>query len=284
MELLNHRRLTDQLLVSVLSAARFELSYFQTGVAATTTIVTKADASPVTIADQKAEAIICSALRLIAPGVTVIAEEDYAAGGRSALTEPFFLVDALDGTKNFIAGDSDFTINIALVAHGVPVYGLVYAPAKGELFVTDGPDCAVSVVLTSDAAPAGLGACELSPMRVRPPPSVGLTVLLSKSRVHNLADPFYANLPIHERQHFGSSYKFCLVAQGTADLYVQLGGTCEWDTAAGDALVRAAGGCVRSLDGASLVYGGAGRGYVNQAFVAASRPLPQLQIKEVNER
>jgi 3'(2'), 5'-bisphosphate nucleotidase len=271
------RRLTDQLLPAVLAAAQLEMAYFRAGRSVAADIVLKADASPVTVADQRAEALIVAVLGTIAPAVTVIAEEAYAAGARHARSEPFFLVDALDGTKNFVAGEPEFTINIGLISNGVPIYGLIYAPAMGSLFVTDGPSRALTAEIPCNAAPLHLDAWKPARLAVRSPPSEGLTVLLSRSRSHDLTDPVFADLKVHERRHIGSSYKFCIVAQGHADLYIQQGGTCEWDTAAGDALVRAAGGVVLTMAGLPLVYGGFDREFRNPPFIASSGPWSSMR-------
>ena len=141
----DQRRLTDQLLPAVLAAGRLEMGYFAAGC----DVVTKADNSPVTIADQQAEAMIVAALAGILPGCPIVAEEAYAAGIRPTLSDPFLLVDALDGTKQFVSGHREFTINIALIRGGKPVYGLVYAPALGDLLVTDGPDRALRAHMES---------------------------------------------------------------------------------------------------------------------------------------
>lgn len=272
------RSLTDNLLAAVLAAGALEMSLFEAGGPTATPIIMKADNSPVTLADQQAETMLMAALKAIAPDIAVVGEEAYAAGERPKLSDPFFLLDALDGTKNYVAGLPQFTINIGLVANGIPVYGLIYAPALGELYVTDGPGRALMADIAVDASPDNLAACHARSINVRQPPQRGLCVLHSRSRSINEAAPELIGLPIVERQYLGSSYKFCLVARGTGDLYVQQGVTCSWDTAAGDALVRAAGGIVVTSENTALDYQRSSQDWLNPPFVASSLPLAQLRM------
>jgi 3'(2'),5'-bisphosphate nucleotidase len=228
----------------------------------------KADGSPVTEADRRAEAIILEGLALIAPGVPVVAEEEASAGRIPQIAGAFFLVDPLDGTKEFIrgpAGGGEFTVNIALLVDGAPVVGVVYAPALGKLW-RGGPAGAESA---SVSAARVLGA--LAPIRVRTPPEGGITAVASRSHRTPETDAYLARYPVAEFRPAGSSLKFCAVAEGSADLYPRLGPTMEWDTAAGDAVLRAAGGRTVTLDGTTLVYGnvhGMPRAYENPSFVA----------------
>lgn len=269
----DQRLLTDQLLPALLAAGRLEMAYFDAGC----TVETKADFSPVTIADQQAETLIVAALAAILPGCAVVAEEAFAAGARPSLTDPFALVDALDGTKQFISGHREFTINIALVSGGRPVYGLVYAPALGELLVTDGPGRALRARMLPAAAVASLQAAD--PKRIQVAPSTGgIVALQSRSRNLEISNGYLEAFAVRERRQLGSSYKFCLIAAGEADLYPQLGDTREWDTAAGQAILEAAGGVVTALDGSPLTYGKAAADFLNSAFVASSAPLAQLKL------
>jgi 3'(2'), 5'-bisphosphate nucleotidase len=209
----------------------------------------KADDTPVTAADREAEAIILAGLRQHYPDIPVVAEEEYAAGlTTQAPGDAFFLVDPLDGTREFVAGRPDYTVNIALVQDGVPVIGVVHAPARNRLW-SGSP---------GEASQAGVDAggriIHRRPMRVvapsRPPRIVA-------SRSHNTpeTDAFIARHPGAAIVSVGSSLKFCLVAAGEADLYPRFGRTMEWDTAAGDAILRAAGGMTRTLDGEPMRYG-----------------------------
>lgn len=216
----------------------------------------KDDRSPVTEADVRAEAVILPRLAALTPGVPVISEEAAAAGQTPEVDVRFWLVDPLDGTKEFIRRNGEFTVNIALIEQGRPVLGVVYAPALNRLFV----------------GAEGLGARleeagESRPITARRPPEGGITVVDSRS--HGDAEAmgrFLAGRKVAEQRGAGSSLKFCLVAAGEADLYPRLGRTMEWDTAAGHAVLLAAGGRVTDLDGAELRYGKPGLD--NPHFVA----------------
>ena len=269
----SQRQLTDRLLPAILAAGALEMGYFKTGLA----IETKADRSPVTVADRAAEAIILDALAAVLPGVPVVAEEAFADGARPSLGDRFVLVDALDGTKQFISGHREFTINIALIIGGQPVFGLVFAPALNDFLVTAGPGQALRATLDPNAAIASLDAAGPAPIRVRTPPAEGLTALQSRSRNLDVSNTFLEAFKIAGRRRLGSSYKFCLIAAGEADIYPQLGDTREWDTAAGQAVLTAAGGTVTTLAGSPLVYGKSALDYLNPQFVAASAALPLLR-------
>ena len=221
----------------------------------------KEDASPVTQADERAEALIVPALAALLPGVPIVAEEAVARGDVPAVGARFWLVDPLDGTKEFISRNGEFTVNIALVEAGVPVLGVVFAPAIGRLF----------------AGAAGLGA-RVEDARgrraivCRATPPEGLTVVASRSHGDAAAlDAFLAGRKVASLASAGSSLKLCLVAAGEADLYPRLGRTMEWDIAAGHAVVLAAGGRVCRLDGTPLAYGKPG--FDNPHFYAAGRAL-----------
>jgi 3'(2'), 5'-bisphosphate nucleotidase len=220
----------------------------------------KADTSPVTEADERAEQLIVPALRALDATVPVVAEEAVAAGDNPAVGEWFWLVDPLDGTREFINRNGEFTVNIALVHRGLPVLGVVLAPALGRLF----------------AGAAGQGAYleeggTRRAIRCRPVPDAGLTVVASRSHGDAAAlDAFLAGRRVAALANAGSSLKLCLVAAGEADLYPRLGRTMEWDIAAGHAVLAAAGGQVTALDGAPLCYGKPG--FENPHFVASAAP------------
>lgn len=220
-------------------------------------VARKGDASPVTEADEQAEALILTGLRQLAPEVPVVAEEAAAAGDIPKVSDRFFLVDPLDGTREFVSRNGEFTVNIALIEHGVPVLGLVYAPAVGRLYTG-----ALGLGAWLDAA-AGR-----RPIRCRAVPPEGLTVVASRSHGDEAAlDAYLAGRRVASRTNAGSSLKLCLLAAGEADLYPRFGRTMEWDIAAGDAVLRAAGGGVRRLDdGQPLGYGKPG--FENPHFVA----------------
>jgi 3'(2'), 5'-bisphosphate nucleotidase len=222
---------------------------------------TKGDGSPVTIADREAEAIIERALKEIDPDIPFIAEEAADAGrcGVTKIEGDFWLVDPLDGTKEFISGSGDYTVNIALVRGGVPVLGVVYAPVRGELYAAHGPDTAVRWSADTHADKS---------IRVRTPPKAGLTVVASKNHSDGPAmDRFLECLKIEKTLKRGSSLKLCAVASGKADLYPRFGRTCGWDIAAGQAVVMAAGGVVADLSGTPLTYG-RGENWENPGFLA----------------
>ena len=223
----------------------------------------KADASPVTEADKAADALILDGLTTAFPGIAVVTEEQ--SDSHLASAAEFFIVDPLDGTKEFIQKRGDFTVNIALVRDGVPVLGVVYAPAKGRLFYTDGSGGAVEEMGAHDPAAPG----PVTPISVAEPDAAGLSVVASKSHRDAATDAYISRYPVGDFKSAGSSLKFCLVATGEAVLYPRLGRTMEWDTAAGDAVLRAAGGkVVRFDDHSPLLYGKPG--YENPFFIASA--------------
>ncbi len=216
----------------------------------------KDDSSPVTEADEKAEALILPALAVLLPGVPVVAEEAVAAGHIPEVGERFWLVDPLDGTKEFINRNGEFTVNIALIENGQPVLGVVLAPALGRLF---GGAVGTGAWIEDDDG--------RRPIHVRTPPEAGVTVVASRSHGDATAlDAFLAPYTVAELRSAGSSLKICLVAAGEADLYPRLGRTMEWDIAAGHAVLAAAGGVITTINGVPLGYGKPG--FDNPHFVA----------------
>jgi 3'(2'), 5'-bisphosphate nucleotidase len=210
----------------------------------------KGDGSPVTAADLAAEAVIVPALKKLAPDIAIISEESFTEGARPpADGGRFWLVDPLDGTKEFIKRNGEFTVNIALIENGQPVLGVVQVPVTGDVYAAAGVGTAIW------AAP---GRAERA-IRVRQAPKEGVTIVSSRSHADNEAlDRYLATMEVAERKVSGSSVKFCLVARGEADLYPRLGPTMEWDTAAAHAVVLGAGGRVDTEDGKPLSYGKAG--------------------------
>jgi len=214
-----------------------------------TVIETKSDASPVTEADRAAEAIILTGLRGALPSMACVAEEEVAAGVVcDTATGAFILIDPLDGTREFVNGKPDFTVNIALVRGGVPVVGTVYAPVRGEIF-SGRPGHATMAQIGADFTISERRRIAVRELPERP------TVVASRSHRTPETDAFLDSLGDAEICSIGSSLKFGLLARGDADLYPRLGRTMEWDTAAGDAVLRAAGGQTLTLDGKPLVYG-----------------------------
>jgi len=224
----------------------------------------KPDHSPVCDADERAEAIILDGLAKHLPGIPVLAEEAAARGVKPACGSTFILVDPVDGTREFLSHNGEFTINIALIQGGVPCAGAVYAPALERLWMA-GSHAFTCSVAPGKALPPG---SEWHPISVRKPSSHGLVALASRSHCDPQTEAFLADLPILERRSAGSSLKFCAIAEGEADVYPRFGPTMEWDTAAGDAVLRAAGGAVLDVDGRPLAYGKAHAQYKNGAFVA----------------
>lgn len=238
----------------------------------------KADGSPVTAADSAAEAIILQRLRAAFPAIAIVAEEEAAQGRVPETANTFFLVDPLDGTKEFLNRNGDFTVNVAQVVDGTPVAGVVYAPAHGLMYAGD----QASGARRAKVADGKLGAW--SDLSARQPPTAGLSVVASRSHMSPETAEYVARFKVADMVSAGSSLKFCRVAAGEADLYPRLGRTMEWDTAAGDAVLRAAGGGVYTLDGAALRYGKRRQDtdvdFANPWFVAAGRFNPfQFQPK-----
>lgn len=226
-------------------------------------VESKGDSSPVTEADRAAELIILAALARAAPGVPVIAEEEVAAGRIPAHDDHYFLVDPLDGTKEFVRGGDDYTVNIGLIEDGVPRLGVVFAPATGKLH----------------AGSVGEGAWlevgrKRQPIRTRPR-GEQVTAVASKSHLNQATiDYLEAAVGACTYAAVGSSLKFCIVAEGLADIYPRASPTSEWDTAAGHAVLLAAGGLVDAPDGTPLRYGKTA--FLNRGFVATSGWKPPV--------
>lgn len=221
----------------------------------------KSDDSPVTEADEAADALISAGLRAAFPDIPLVTEEQSET--HSAQAPTFLIVDPLDGTKEFIHRRGDFTVNIALVENGSPTLGVVYAPAKGRLFYTDASGQTVEE--TGPFDPEVIG--ESKPVKVSQPDNDALLVVASKSHRDEATDAYIGQYAVADSRSAGSSLKFCLVATGEADLYPRLGRTMEWDTAAGQAVLQGAGGrVVRFDDHTPFTYGKPG--YENSFFIA----------------
>lgn len=254
--MLDRPALLDRLLPIVRDAGELIMTIYRSDFS----VRGKADQSPVTEADERAEALILPALAALLPGTPIIAEEAVAAGKVPSVGERFWLVDPLDGTKEFISRNGEFTVNIALIENGRPTLGVVLAPALDRLF----------------AGAVGHGAFiedanGRRPIAVRAAPEAGLTVVASRSHGDAAAlDAFLAGRQVAELRGAGSSLKICLIAAGEADLYPRLGRTMEWDIAAGHAVLAAAGGQLTRIDGTPLRYGKPD--FANPHFVAAGTP------------
>lgn len=226
----------------------------------------KADNSPVTDADEAAEHLILEALARLAPGIPVVSEEAAAAGFIPDVQATFFLVDPLDGTKEFIARNGEFTVNIALIEHGRPVLGTVYAPAFARLFSGAAQGAHEwQWPVSEDAANLSLAGAKRLTARRAPAAPVGVW---SRSHEKYREDEYRNLYNVGPVRIVGSSLKFCLIAAAEADIYPRHGTTMEWDTAAGQAVLEAAGGSVSDLFGKPLGYGKAAEKYANPSFVA----------------
>ena len=224
----------------------------------------KADQSPVTAADEASERIILDGLVQIVPGLPVVAEE---SGAPADLGTSFAIVDPLDGTKEFIAGRDEFTVNLAIATRGTPVVGLIAAPAQGILW--RGIIGLGAERLTMSWADGAIA--ERVAIRTRPAPHC-LTVAVSRSHMDKDSEAWLARFPSTERYPCGSSVKFCHIAEGKADLYPRLGPTSEWDIAAGCAILTAAGGLVTDPDGRALRFGTGGK-FLVPGFIAWGDPV-----------
>jgi 3'(2'), 5'-bisphosphate nucleotidase len=253
-------RLLPDVVAAVVAASAKILAIYRSGF----TVRTKADASPVTEADEVAEQILLPRLAALLPGVPAISEEAQCGTGALATGGArFWLVDPLDGTKEFVAKRDDFTVNVALIEDGRPVLGVVSAPAHGLLFVGAG----------LGTAQGGAIGGPLHPIAARLPPTDGIVVLTSRSHENSRRITEYLDgMLVAERRLIGSSLKFCLIAEGAADLYPRFGETSEWDTAAGHAVLDAAGGTVTNLDESPLRYGKPR--FINTGFIARGRMVP----------
>jgi len=232
-------------------------------------VKSKSDSSPVTEADEAADALISAGLRAAFPDIALVTEEQAATHDVSART--FLIVDPLDGTKEFVQRRGDFTVNIALVEDGVPTRGIVYAPAKERLFMTlaDGSSVEETAPFPSDAPGTQVA------IRVSEPDNAALMVVASKSHRDQATDDYIGKYAVKDMKSAGSSLKFCLIATGEADLYPRVGRTMEWDTAAGHAVLTGAGGkVVRFDDHTPLVYGK--DGFANPFFIACA---PKVDLK-----
>jgi 3'(2'), 5'-bisphosphate nucleotidase len=253
----DRRRLLDDLAAAAREAGEAILKVVQRGFE----VESKHDSSPVTEADRAAELTILAALARAAPGLPVIAEEEVAAGRIPAYEDTYFLVDPLDGTKEFVRGGDDYTVNIGLIEEGVPTMGVIFAPATDRLYC--------GCLREGAWADAGQGRLAI---RTR---SLGDQVTAVASRSHlNQATIDYLEAAVGTCGYIsiGSSLKFCLLAEGAADIYPRASPTSEWDTAAGHALLLAAGGLVHGPDGKPLHYGK--KAFLNRAFVATAGWTP----------
>ena len=230
----------------------------------------KADGSPVTAADEAAEAVIRDGLAHLAPALPVISEEQAERAKPAITSASVILVDPVDGTREYIAGRDEYTINIAVVSDGAPILGVITAPALGLIW---------RGVVGRGAERLEFSSRQHSPphaIRTRPRPEDDLLVMVSRSHLDTRTEAYLEGLPRARRIPCGSSLKFCRLAEGAADLYPRLGPTRDWDVAAGHAILAAAGGAVVAPDGTSLIYGGPALRI--PAFVAWADPAAATPI------
>ncbi len=256
------------------TAGELTLKYFRAGV----DVQIKDNNSPVTLADQEAEALILPVLKEIAPDVPIVAEEMFADGVAPdhKKLKDFWLVDPLDGTKEFINGRQDYTVNIAYMKDGKPYFGYIYAPARNmEFYGFVGGDSAYMREGEESV---------FRPINTVPIPEDGVRVLSSRSHAAKEGDDnaqefkdFLGHYKIKDHVFYGSSLKFCAIAAGFADLYPRFKPTSEWDTAAGDAILRAAGGEIVTFDGKELTYAKRAD-YLNPFFIARSKYLKKVSV------
>jgi 3'(2'), 5'-bisphosphate nucleotidase len=228
----------------------------------------KADDSPVTNADHASEAVMLEGIARVLPGVPVISEE--AGCAHSTISGMFVLVDPLDGTRELVAGRDEFTINLAIIEGGRPQLGIIAAPARGLIW--RGIAGAGAERLRLAAGEPASCARDRVDIRTRPCPRSGLVALVSRSHLDAQSEALLARLPLARRVACGSAIKFCLLAQGEADIYPRLSTTFEWDIAAGEAIISAAGGRMRAPEGSVLVYGRIDRELRVPGFVAWGDP------------
>jgi 3'(2'), 5'-bisphosphate nucleotidase len=229
----------------------------------------KDDFSPVTAADEASEAVIVEGINRLLPGIAVIAEESVDRAAAANLHPSFVLVDPLDGTKEFLAGRDEFTVNVAIVTHGVPIAGIIAAPAQGLLWrgVVGGKAERLRLRLGAGAAEA----YDRQSIRARSAPD-RLIVATSRSHLDAASEDYLARLPVAKRFPCGSSVKFCYLAQGEVDVYPRLAPTHEWDIAAGCAILTAAGGAVTGPDGGTLQFGRQAEKFLVPGFIAWGDP------------
>ncbi|MCF6327286.1 MAG: 3'(2'),5'-bisphosphate nucleotidase CysQ [Devosiaceae bacterium] len=248
-------QILDLITKAALEAGEAILEIYNSPISATK----KPDGTPVTIADQKAEAIILKYLEKTS--IPVLAEESAAAGNIPKLGNRFFIVDPLDGTKEFIKKNNEFTVNIALVENGKPVCGIVTAPALKKGFIGSRQRGAFQFLINGKTieAETKIGVCSSGPLKI----------VSSRSHKAPLPDRLSTYFDDCKESTIGSSLKFCLLAVGDARIYPRFSPTSEWDTAAGQAVLEAAGGVVLTTDGQALSYGKAKKKFINPNFIAA---------------
>lgn len=236
----------------------------------------KPDQSPVTAADEASEAVILHGLARMLPDIPIVSEESADAKKSPSLTGTFIVIDPLDGTREFLAGRDEFTVNLAIVTRGVPVAGIISAPKRGQLWRGVVGEKAERLRLLPD------GADQAQTITTRRWPDADPVAAVSRSHMDAATDAFVKALGSITRAASGSAIKFCQIAEGNADVYPRLGTTCEWDVAAGHALVTAAGGVVTTPVGSAVTYGRAAENFRVPAFIAWGDPGKAAAVKIQN--
>lgn len=266
------KALCNQVRRVVLEAGQATLPYYH--MAETLTFAIKPDGSPVSEADQIAEDIIEKGLKSIAPSIPMIGEESVAGGRIPDIGDApaFWLVDPVDGTKGFASGD--YTVNVALIRDGIPVMGVIYAPVHGELYAGWG-DEAIKFNEETGAEKS---------IKVRDIPRDGFTIITNRTKDYSgRLEKFLDRFKVAKTITLGSSLKICLIAAGKADLYPRFGPISEWDIAAGDAILRAAGGSIIDMNGQTLTYGHSDRKFLAPEFVASAGHIPPDDLLDIAE-
>lgn len=264
--------LNSALVPLAIEVGQLILSYYHSDLE----IETKSDDSPVTLADKAAEKIIIEKLTTSWPDITIVAEEMCAAGHIPDVSGTFFLVDPLDGTKEFINKRDEFTVNIALIVNNSPYYGLVLTPALGELFITLSAESAGFLQLHGNLKDLTdedkvFAPSKFTSISARDWPETGPVGVVSRSHPDEITAAFLTKNNVKDQISAGSSLKFCQLARGLADLYPRFGPTMEWDTAAGHAVLSSAGGALVTGSGDPFLYGKYDRKYLNGEFIASSK-------------
>ncbi len=265
-------RILDEL-TTVVSAAAAAILAVRAGALDTRS---KADQSPVTAADHAAEAAILAGLARVLPDLPVVSEEAVTLASPTRLADTFVLVDPLDGTRELIAGRDEFTVNVAIVSGGRPRLGIVAAPAQGIIWRGIEGQGAERLALAPGAPAAA--AHERRAIHTRTCPPSGLVATLSRSHLDPQTEALLTRLPVGQRLACGSAVKFCQLAEGAADIYPRLATTCEWDVAAGHAVLTAAGGTITAPDGSALEYGRIGANFRVPAFIAWGDPTAAARL------
>lgn len=229
----------------------------------------KSDDSPVTIADREAEALISQELAALTPDLQIIGEEACSIAMPDRLDDQFFLVDPLDGTKEFLNGRPDFTVNIGLIYENQPIAGVIFAPARQTLYLSGQRSAFTAQVKDFNQ----ITSSDMHPIQMRQPDPAALVAIASRSHLSPETQDYLEQHAISDTMSAGSSLKFCVLAEGRADLYPRHGRTMEWDTAAGHAILNSAGGDVRRLDGTPFLYGKLKDGLANPYFIAGARQI-----------